>query len=227
MKSHHQLICALLAAISALFTACDSMNDLHIGYLQEGEKIYAAKVDSVSPGPGKERVRMEVFINAQRVDFIRIYWNAYQDSTDCVIGGKTGVFQVMLENLPEREYLFQIVSFDLYGNQSLPFESTSLSYGESYRSTLANRHIESITKTEEGKAIFQWAIVAEDTESTELTYTGIHGESLHRTIPSTVDTDTIADFRSGSPFSYHTVYRPASNSPDTFNTDTERGTMPE
>lgn len=226
MKSY-KLLYILLIGISCLFTACDGMNDLHIGYLEEGERIYAAKVDSISPGPGNERINMDVFINAQRIDFIRIYWNSYQDSTDYEIGGKTGIFNVLLENLPEREYLFQVVSFDQYGNRSLPFECTSLSYGENYRSTLANRRIESITRTEEEKAVFQWSIVAEDAISTELTYTDIHGKSIRRTISATTELDTIADFKPNTSFSYYTVYRPVPNSPDTFDTDKDTGVMPE
>lgn len=216
----------LLTWLVCLLAACDNMNDLHIGYLKEGERVYAAKVDSISPGPGNERINMEVFINAQRIDKIRIYWNAYRDSVDFQIGGKTGVFNIMLKNLPEREYLFQVVSFDKFGNRSLPFECTSLSYGENYRRTLANRRIESISTITSGKAVFKWSMIDEDAEFTELTYVNSQGVSMQRKVPATVYSDTIADYRPSSSFSFHTVYRPTKNSPDTFNTGTETGTMP-
>lgn len=223
----HKFIFVIFACAVCFFTACDSMTDLHISYLEEGEKIYAAKVDSVSPGSGNMRVNMEVFIHAQRIDIVRIYWNAYQDSIDYTIGGKTGVFNIMIENLQEREYLFHVVSFDKYGNRSLAYECSSLAYGENYRNTLANRRIESITKTAEGAAVFKWAIIADDAESTSLTYTDEKGKSAVRTISTKVETDTIANFKPGSEFSYFTIYRPAKNSPDTFSTVQESGTMPE
>ena len=78
----------------------------------------------VHPSMGNGRVKMELFINAQRIEKLRIYWNAYTDSIDFNVGGQVGEFSLMIENLPEREYLFQIVSFDKYGNRSLPFEAT-------------------------------------------------------------------------------------------------------
>lgn len=208
-------------------TACDGMNDLHVGYLEEGERIYAAKVDSVSPGAGKLRVNMEVFIKSQRINKLRIYWNSYQDSLDYMINENKGVFNIMVENLPEREYLFQIVSFDKYGNHSLPVEVTSRTYGESYRSTLSNRIISSLKKGEHGEALFSWAPAADDAQYTVLQYTDNKNNLQIREIDAALSQDTISDYLPTSSFSYYTVYRPASNSPDTFDTDKETGAMPE
>jgi len=210
-----------------LMTACDGMNDLHVGYLEEGERIYAAKVDSVSPGAGKLRVNMEVFIKSQRINKLRIYWNSYQDSLDYMINENKGVFNIMVENLPEREYLFQIVSFDKYGNHSLPVEVTSRTYGESYRSTLSNRIISSLKKGEHGEALFSWAPAADDAQYTVLQYTDNKNNLQIREIDAALSQDTISDYLPTSSFSYYTVYRPASNSPDTFDTDKETGAMPE
>ena len=72
----------LIFCVGVFSTSCDDMDALHIGFLEEGETIYAAKVDSASVGPGNGRVKMELFINAQRIEKLRIYWNAYTDSID-------------------------------------------------------------------------------------------------------------------------------------------------
>ena len=104
------IIPLLIFCVGVFSTSCDDMDALHIGFLEEGETIYAAKVDSASVGPGNGRVKMELFINAQRIEKLRIYWNAYTDSIDFNVGGQVGEFSLMIENLPEREYLFQIVS---------------------------------------------------------------------------------------------------------------------
>ena len=53
----------LLGLLVLLVSSCDGMNDLHEPYLRQGETIYAAKVDSVSVGPGDGRAKLEVFIN--------------------------------------------------------------------------------------------------------------------------------------------------------------------
>ncbi|RHU28091.1 hypothetical protein DXD68_09310 [Parabacteroides sp. TM07-1AC] len=221
------IVSMIVLSMVVLMTACDGMNDLHVGYLEEGERIYAAKVDSVSPGAGKLRVNMEVFIKSQRINKLRIYWNSYQDSLDYMINENKGVFNIMVENLPEREYLFQIVSFDKYGNHSLPVEVTSRTYGESYRSTLSNRIISSLKKGEHGEALFSWAPAADDAQYTVLQYTDNKNNLQIREIDAALSQDTISDYLPTSSFSYYTVYRPASNSPDTFDTDKETGAMPE
>ena len=118
----------LIFCVGVFSTSCDDMDALHIGFLEEGETIYAAKVDSASVGPGNGRVKMELFINAQRIEKLRIYWNAYTDSVDFNVGGQVGEFSLMIENLPEREYLFQIGRFRL----NLPVELAVKTIGTPY-----------------------------------------------------------------------------------------------
>lgn len=223
----HKLYFIAAVCTALYFTSCDNMNDQHIGYLEEGEKIYAAKVDSVSAGAGKERIEMEVFVKSQRIESIRFYWNAHNDSIDFAIGNQTGNFKFMIENLPEREYLFQVVSFDKFGNISLPYEVSSLSYGENYRKVLSNRRIESLTKTSDGKAAFEWAALTDDALYTTLHYTSNIGKVITKVIPSAVSKDTIADFTPSAQFKYITTYRPKVNSPDTFDSNESTENFPE
>lgn len=221
------IILMIALGFASFMTACDGMNDLHVGYLKEGERVYTAKVDSVSPGPGNSRINMEVFINSQRINKLRIYWNSYQDSLDYMIEEKRGVFNIMIENLPEREYLFQIVSFDKYGNHSLPVEVTSRTYGEIYQRTLPNRLISSLLKAENGEAVFSWALPANDALYSVLQYTDKDNNLRSKEILSTQLQDTIVDYLPVSSFSYYTVYRPTVNSPDTFVSREDTKVFPE
>jgi hypothetical protein len=214
----------LLCAVAG-FISCDGMNDLHLKYLETGEKIYAAKVDSVSPGPGNKRIQMEVFIYAQRIDHLRFYWNAGADSLDFNIGNQPGIFRCMIENLPEREYLFEVVSFDKFGNRSLPFEVSSPAYGESYQSYLTNRRINSIS-IQEGAAVIEWLGLTEDAVFTTLYYKNSQDQDREIVIPSTESTTTIDDYKPESEFRYVTAYRPAANSPDLFETEETTGVFP-
>lgn len=221
------IVLIIVLNIALGLTACDGMNDLHLGYLEEGERVYAAKVDSVSPGPGNLRVNMEVFINSQRINKLRIYWNSYQDSLDYKIEETRGVFNIMVENLEEREYLFQVVSFDKYGNHSLPVEVTSRTYGDSYSNTLYNRILSGIEKGENGEAVFSWALAADGALYTVLQYTDMENKPQTRNIDSTLSQDIISNYLPGSSFSYYTVYRPEVNSPDVFASPKETHFFPE
>ena len=130
---------ALLMLLVIAGQSCTKMNDLTDRYLDEGEIAYAAKVDSVGVQAGENRIQLNLHIKAQRIDNVRIYWNNYVDSVDVEIGGRTGVFPVMLDDMPESGYLFQLVSFDKFGNRSLEYEATGSSYGENYKNGLSNR----------------------------------------------------------------------------------------
>jgi hypothetical protein len=215
----------MLCLAAGLFS-CDDMYDLHIGYLESGENIYAAKVDSVSPGPGNKRIEMEVFINAQRIDYIRFYWNARYDSLDFRINNQIGVFKVMIENLEDREYLFEIVSFDKFGNRSLPFEVSSLAYGETYQRYLTNRRIGSIIVNGNGEAVIEWLGLTEDAICTTLYYTDGSGRKQTVVIPASESTTVIPGNPAGE-FRYVTSYRPTENSPDIFDSEETTGVFPE
>ena len=59
--------------------------------------------------------------------------------------GVNGV-PVLLEDMPEGTYSFEIVTKDLYGNESLVVEASGKSYGNSYKSGLINARYSSITQ---------------------------------------------------------------------------------
>jgi hypothetical protein len=213
-----------LCAIAGCFS-CDSMYDLHIGYLESGERIYAAKVDSISPGPGNKRIEMEVFINAQRIEFIRFFWNARSDSLDFDINHQVGVFKVMIERLEESEYLFEVVSFDKFGNRSLPFEVSSLAYGESYQRYLVNRRIAAINYNANDEVVIEWLGLTEDAVHTTLYYVDGNGNEQTIVTPASESTTVIPTF-STNEFRYVTSYRPAENSPDMFDSEETTGVFP-
>ncbi|MDR0700584.1 MAG: discoidin domain-containing protein [Tannerella sp.] len=224
MKLYKTFACMTLCAIAGFFS-CDSMHDLHIGYLESGERVYAAKVDSVSPGPGNKRIEMEVFIKAQRIDFIRFFWNAQHDSLDLGINNRTGVFKVMIENLEESDYLFEVVGFDKFGNRSLPFEVSSLAYGENYQRYLTNRRISSITYNADSEVVIEWLGLTEDAIYTTLYYTAGNGNEQVIVTPASESVTVVPDF-SITEFRYVTSYRPAANSPDTFDSEETTGVFP-
>lgn len=114
--------------------------------MDQGEHIYAAKVDAVVVRPGNERIQLDLFYTAQRIKECVIYWNVRQNSLvkELPASGVNGV-PVLLEDMPEGTYSFEIVTKDLYGNESLVVEASGKSYGNSYKSGLINARYSSIT----------------------------------------------------------------------------------
>ena len=90
---------ALLMLLAIASQSCTDMNDLTDKYLDEGEIVYAAKVDSVGVRAGENRIQLDIYVKAQRVENLRVYWNNYEDSVDVEIGGKTGVDFLQYKNM--------------------------------------------------------------------------------------------------------------------------------
>jgi len=172
------------------------MNDLHQDYLNGGEIIYGAKVDSVLTSPGKKRIQLEIFIGAQRIETVRIFWNDYADSVDVQVGNKTGSIKKVIENLTEKGYIFQFISFDKFGNKSLPLEVTGNVYGDVYESKLLARSYTFVSKI--AGLVFTFAPAAEGNLATLVTYTNTAGVLTTITVPAADLSCTIADFKPGS-----------------------------
>ena len=64
MKNNYNYLWIVLISF---LVSCSDMNDLHQPYLEQGEHIYAAKVDAVVVRPGNERIQLDLFYTAQRI----------------------------------------------------------------------------------------------------------------------------------------------------------------
>lgn len=102
-------------------------------YLDEGEKIYVGKLDSLKAFTGKNRIKIEG----------KMMYGVNQ--VKCVISYKDPItleekfkefpiertepretFEFMLENLTEGQYDFSIVTYDPKNNTSIPTEVSAL-----------------------------------------------------------------------------------------------------
>jgi hypothetical protein len=189
------------------------MNDLHESYMAGGELIYAARVDSVGLRPGRNRALLDIKINSQRIETVRIYWNDYLDSTDIAINNRIGMFTKTLENLDEREYIFNAVSFDKFGNRSLPVELTGTVYGDKFQNGLVNRGTQNIYGDENGLNIL-WSSAPNYALYSELEYKDTQGQFRTVQIPLTDASSVIPDW--ASDFKCRTLFVPSSIAIDTF-----------
>lgn len=197
-------ICIILLA--ATMFSCSDMNDLHEKYMADGETIYAAKVDSVIPCAGNNRMLLKLFVGTQKVESVRIFWNDYHDSVDVAISGKTGKFEKLLEKLDERSYVFQFVSFDKFGNRSLPFELSCEVLGENYANSLLTRKASAL-QTADG-VLVKFASAPEDNISTVITYPNTEGKLTSLNIPSSENSHFISDSNPDCEFSFSSSYSP-------------------
>jgi hypothetical protein len=209
------IICIVFTVFSTL--SCSKMNDLHQPYLDEGEIVYAAKVDSVAPRAGRNRIQLEMFIISQRIENVRVYWNEYSDSVDIAVANQTGSKMKILENMEEKGYIFQLVSIDKFGHRSLPFEVSGKVYGDRFQASLTNRAITSKTALVDGKTTINWSGAVDKGVRCDLTYINTSGEQVTTKVPMNVTKTELLDL--ASDLKYRTLFLPEATAIDTFYTD--------
>ncbi|MDU1891326.1 MAG: DUF4998 domain-containing protein [Dysgonomonas sp.] len=216
----------MIMVLAWLAISCDDMNDPHEPYLREGEIIYASKVDSVGVRSGNMRLALNIYIKTQRIQKGILYWNNKMDSLEVSLEGIRGnVFkEVVIENLEEKSYVFNLISYDANNNKSLPFEVVGNVYGENYSSSLLNRTIDKIEKVD-NKAVITWRRGSEAL-GVKIKYINDEGEAKEIFVESDADETEIEDFVSGEEFSYVTFYKPEENALDIFEAPERVQTFP-
>lgn len=124
---------------------CSKMESIHEEYLQ-GEKVYAGKLDSLQVFSGYKRVKI--------VGLTRYLGN----STECVVSweDQTKTFQIdksltddkfemIIENLEERNYEFEVLTKDRAGNQSVVQHCKGKAIGDIFKDSQMSRRIQEFT----------------------------------------------------------------------------------
>jgi hypothetical protein len=195
------------------------MNELSDRFLNREETLYAEKVDSAAAHTGFKRIEIEVRIKSQRVDFVRVYFtrNARADSADIQVGNRSEPFSSIIEGMPESEYIFSLVSFDRYGNRSLPYELSGKVVGDRFLNMLVNRPLLSVDISGASMTV-GWGGAPSYALWSELTYTGTSGQPVTALVPADETRTEIRDFGGGRP-KYTTLFLPDENSIDTLRVD--------
>ena len=197
---------------------CSEMNDLHQPYLDEGEYIYAEKVDTITFGSGNERIELNLYLSSEDIEVARIFWNNGVDSVDVDIDFQHGVFSKIIDGLDEQQYVFNIVTTDGFGNKSLPYEAEGNVYGSNYSNTISNRTISGMKANKNNEIVINWAEpLNEDLLYSSVTYKNKFGERITDSVSSTEFRTILENY--DSELEYNTVFKPDSTAIDLFYTE--------
>ena len=103
-------------------------------FMGGGDIIYPQKPDSLKTYPGKNRMQLEWLIVDPKVASCKIFYeqSGIRDSTEVQLEARKGfendTTRVIISNLEETSYAFKIISFDAFGNVSIPVEAEDLVY---------------------------------------------------------------------------------------------------
>ncbi|MDR2385329.1 MAG: hypothetical protein LBD80_06690 [Tannerella sp.] len=205
--------------IAASLASCDNMTDNYKKYLEGGEIIYPGKADLVTAHPGKNRIELEWLLKSDpSVTSAIIYWSNKEKYKEVPVSRTSDVdtIKVMLENMDEQTYTFEIYTFDRLGNKSVVSEVTGAVYGDKYRSTLMNRAIRELNITDDGNLNISWETADEGTRAEELTYTDMNGITCTAIFDVSEQTVRLENFNPDQTLRIATVFTPDSAAIDTF-----------
>jgi hypothetical protein len=210
----------VVSLLLLLGTACSKMNDYRKDFTDGRERIYTGKADSVKVFPGKNRVLLQwLYVADPKVKRAKVFWNNRRDSTAVDITRTSGVdtIRLIINNLPEGSYNFEIVSYDADANPSVTVTRGGVVFGESYQAALLNRLIKK-AEIKSGYAEITWYNADQYVLATELKYINTADEIIISRILPGMDTTQLAAYKAGTKFEYRTLYLPDSLSIDTFYT---------
>jgi len=227
MKKENKLFAWLACFALLASAACSDMNELGDKFLDKGATIYAAKVDSAGANTGNKRIQIVIYVRTQRINFVRVYWNNYSDSSDIQVGNTPGVYAKFIDIPNPSLYTFYLVSYDSYNNPSLPYEVVGTVIGDEFAVNLSNRRVTSAAFDDvfvEGDPQLVLSIANQPDYAlySELQYTNQQGDKVaYRVEETTAHTLSIDDYDKVDGLRMVTYFKANETAIDTIKLETE------
>ena len=212
-------IIGFVALMLVLFS-CESMTDNYQQYIKDGEIIYTTKLDSVKAFAGNHRVLISgILKEAFSVKQVVVYWNDFTDSlvVDYIRENDVDTVNILVENLEEKSYEFDIYTSDGEGHRSVKVVVFGTAYGERYQESLYPRTVNTYKMEGEDTVAVRWLPADELETLTELIYTDSTGMEVTVNVPKIFSTTFLVNYRHG--VTYRSWYLPEETAIDSFPTD--------
>ena len=214
-KANTVMKLVVLTAFSLVaFFACTDTFEVHEQYIDGGEIIYTSKVNDLVALSGNKRIKIVGTItNAFSVNEILVTWNNEQDSKIFPYtnsGEVTDVLELVIDNLEEKSYQFQVISKNSGGNSSVASTVFGNVYGDIFQATLSAREVNSTSyniATQTGYANLK--LPTNLTRNTEVKYTNTSGNEVVADAVGENSQVALPQVDLTEPFSYRTFYVPS------------------
>ncbi|MBO9593917.1 MAG: hypothetical protein J7599_13500 [Niabella sp.] len=178
-----------------MLCSCTKMDHEYAPYLKDGEIIYVGAPYNLESHPGRERVELQ-FTQSKDPNIIKylIYWNNKNKKLEVAADKSSTIQKVMISNLPEQDYTFEIVALDKDGNSSTPASAliSGQALGNNYEQQLFTRSV-TLTNSKNGMAL-DFVSVDTTCKFTVVTYRNGAGQALQKKfVNRDALKDTLAD----------------------------------
>lgn len=133
---------ALVFLFIGTLASCDGMDATYKEFIEEGPIVYIGKVDSLKAYAGRNRAMLEwQKLLDPRAKTAKIFWENRTRSTELQLTDKAGLTQVIVKDLAEGSYVFEVCTYDTHGNSSIMSEVPCTVYGDVYEKLLFNTKV--------------------------------------------------------------------------------------
>ncbi|WP_037501214.1 DUF4998 domain-containing protein [Sphingobacterium deserti] len=208
-----------LVASVMLLCRCTPIDYYYSDFLENAEKVYPGRVDSISFKPGYNRAAIQSLISTDaRVTRLKISWGLNGTFETAINAEDIAHYkEILIPNIEEGIYTFDIRTFDAEGNQSMRAEVFGRVYGPDYSSNLNNRIIEQIRKDGQDLVV-NWIPESGDTtlRGTEVTYLTPAGDSAKVFTEAAIHQTRLINYKANTRINYRTLFQPTPLAIDTF-----------
>lgn len=211
----------LICVCFPILWSCGKMDATYKGFIENGERIYVGKADSAIAMSGKGRVLLQwLAIADPKIAQAEVFWNnrTFSKSVSVDKTAGTDTVSVIIDDLPEGEYSFEIVHYDVDGNFSMASYVSGRSYGSAYEASLLPRPITEYRFADD-QVLIDWGSAMAGMVNVEIEYTDKFNTTRLIAVPADATETVLDQFASGHTFRYRTAYLPDSLSLDTFRTE--------
>jgi len=203
-----------LFVLSVFFvlSSCNDTYEFHDKYIENGEIIYTNKVDSLRTLPGDNRLKIAGYIsNAFNVNEITVFWNKGKKSQTFSYAkseNDTDELELIVENLEEQSYEFEVYSKDEDGNKSVKVVTFGTVYGDTFKSNLEARAFNSFSYGSDSNATVNLKVASNLTRTTEIKYTNLSGTEVVESVLADESEMILNQIDITAPTMYRTFYVP-------------------
>lgn len=221
--------CLFLLVGSILFS-CSKMTDNYQPFIKDGALIYTGKVDSLAANPGKNRIQLVwLLVSDPKITKCKVFWNNGSDSLLVPVKKTAGTdtVRVILNNLAEGLYSFNVYTYDDAGHSSVKATVTGTVYGDNFANSIFNRAIDTADYHTPTKHVrIKWFGIAQQAAQLDVNYTDNNNQLKTVNITKVkfdparpaafLDKDSLPNYKQGTSFTYRTGYLPTTTAIDTF-----------
>lgn len=204
---------------ACLLTYCTPTDHHYKEFLDAAERAYPGRVDSVVFMAGNNRAMVQTLLSTDpRVVRMQIRWGSDNVVDETVRAEEIAQNKtVLLPEVAEGTYTFDIRTFDAEGNQSMRTEVLGTSYGANYIANLNNRIVDNIRQNGEDVMV-NWFPESSDSTllGTVVAYLTIAGDSAQIFTSANSNQTLLPQFETETDFTFRTLYKPTSTAIDTF-----------